>query len=385
MSKPWQLTKLGDVLEPAAREEIVDAAKEYRLLGVRLDGNGPFIREKVLGSQISAIKLFRVETGDFIYSRLFAGRGAFGVIGAELDGCYVSGEFPTFLPVQGKVDVHFLKFWFKLPPVIRLVDENCSGSTPLTRNRFKEQYFLALEIPLPSISEQRRVVARIEELNAQIHEARYLRNQITEDVDSLGISHHMQLAGNRKCRLGEIISLDEDVVPILPEDLYPQVGVKSFGAGLFSKPAISGTETRYRHFNRLFEGAIVLSQVKGWEGAIAVCPSNLAGYFVSPEYRTFRCIQNEARSVYMAAIVRTKWFWSRLSDATRGVGARRERTRPEQFVNVELPMPDYQSQIFGELTLTKLYELKRLQAETAAELDAMLPAILNRAFKGELC
>ncbi len=28
--------------------------------------------------------------------------------------------------------------------------------------------------------------------------------------------------------------------------------------------------------------------------------------------------------------------------------------------------------------------LKRLQAETAAELDALLPAILDRAFKGEL-
>jgi type I restriction enzyme, S subunit len=28
--------------------------------------------------------------------------------------------------------------------------------------------------------------------------------------------------------------------------------------------------------------------------------------------------------------------------------------------------------------------LKRLQAETAAELDALLSAILNRAFKGEL-
>ena len=28
--------------------------------------------------------------------------------------------------------------------------------------------------------------------------------------------------------------------------------------------------------------------------------------------------------------------------------------------------------------------LKRLQAETAAKLDALLPAILDRAFKGEL-
>jgi hypothetical protein len=28
--------------------------------------------------------------------------------------------------------------------------------------------------------------------------------------------------------------------------------------------------------------------------------------------------------------------------------------------------------------------LKQLQAETAAELDALLPALLDRAFKGEL-
>jgi hypothetical protein len=28
--------------------------------------------------------------------------------------------------------------------------------------------------------------------------------------------------------------------------------------------------------------------------------------------------------------------------------------------------------------------LKRVQAETAAELDALLPAILDKAFKGEL-
>jgi type I restriction enzyme S subunit len=32
----------------------------------------------------------------------------------------------------------------------------------------------------------------------------------------------------------------------------------------------------------------------------------------------------------------------------------------------------------------KVDALKRLQAETAAELDAMLPSILDQAFKGEL-
>ena len=36
------------------------------------------------------------------------------------------------------------------------------------------------------------------------------------------------------------------------------------------------------------------------------------------------------------------------------------------------------------LIVAELEMLKRLQAETAAELDALLPALLDRAFKGEL-
>jgi len=35
-------------------------------------------------------------------------------------------------------------------------------------------------------------------------------------------------------------------------------------------------------------------------------------------------------------------------------------------------------------TLPGLNALKRLQAETATELDALLPSILDKAFKGEL-
>ena len=34
--------------------------------------------------------------------------------------------------------------------------------------------------------------------------------------------------------------------------------------------------------------------------------------------------------------------------------------------------------------LAEVDALKRLQAETAAELNALLPAILDKAFKGEL-
>lgn len=107
----------------------------------------------------------------------------------------VSGEFPTFRPVAGRLDIEFLRLWFRLPTVIATVDADCSGSTPLTRNRFKEHFFLALEIPLPPLAEQRRLVAAIEKLSAQIHEASTLRLQATEEVEALVLSalKHLRL------------------------------------------------------------------------------------------------------------------------------------------------------------------------------------------------
>jgi type I restriction enzyme S subunit len=124
----------------------------------------------------------------------------------------------------------------------------------------------------------------------------------------------------------------------------------------------------------------VLSQVKGWEGAIARCPAELADWFVSPEYRTFRCKPGQANSDYMGEIVRTEWFWQQLQDATRGVGARRERTRPEQFLNIELILPTLSDQLRIVEVLQRQAPLKAKHAAIRQANAALLPATLERLF-----
>jgi type I restriction enzyme, S subunit len=128
----------------------------------------------------------------------------------------------------------------------------------------------------------------------------------------------------------------------------------------------------------------VLSQVKGWEGAVGMCGIKLVGWFVSPEYRTFRCIPSEARPDYLTALVHNEWFWGRLKGVTRGVGARRERTRPEQFLNLQIPMPDVAQQKAGERIFAEVRALKELQSETIIEVGALTLSILDKAFRGEL-
>jgi type I restriction enzyme, S subunit len=393
MSKTWPTVRLGEVLTPTARAEGVDASKEYRLLGIRLEGQGPFLRETLMGTQTSATKLFRVATGDFIYSRLFACRGAFGVISKELDGCFVSGEFPTFVPVSGKVDVEFLKYWFRLPNVIAMVDADCSGSTPLTRNRFKENFFLALEIPLPALAEQRRVVARIEELAAQIHEARTLRHQGTEEAEKMPVAmaHRADLnkaakerAGWKRKRLSDVIQFVDDSHKVQPDQSYPNLGIYSFGRGLFHKPPIDGLATSATALRRVKAGQFIYSRLFAFEGAYGRVTPEFDGAFVSQEYPTFDCDAKHVRSEFLAAYFKPKHLWKAIAAGSKGLGDRRQRVQPAQVLSHEIWLPPIAWQNRLAEVQAEVDALKRLQAETAAEMDALLPAILDRAFKGEL-
>ena len=239
---------------------------------------------------------------------------------------------------------------------------------------------VGVKIPLPPLAKQQALVARLDTLTEKTQQVEAHLDAVERDSAALFLSLHHKLANGRKVRMGDAMDLWEMTEPVVPADMYPQVGVRGFGGGLFAKAALSGTETGYKSFNRLYTGAIVLSQVKGWEGAIARCPPELDGWFVSPEYRTFRCNAEQASNEYLGELVRTEWFWTQLQAATQGVGARRERTRPERFLNVEIPMPTLADQQKIAKILKQLSPLKARHTAIRQANAALLPATLERVF-----
>jgi type I restriction enzyme S subunit len=377
------MVPLGEVLREVSEAHRVDADKDYPNFGIYSFGRGLFRKAPISGTTTSARSLFRARRSQFIYSRLFAFEGAYGVVSDEFDGSFVSNEYPMFETDATRLVPEYLTAYFRRPAVWEEVAKGAVGMGD-RRRRVQPEHLLRHPIPLPPLPEQRRIVAKLDQLSAKVEEARALVQHAQRAAQSFVAAYHSSLAGNRVVRLGQLLDLSENAIPVSPTTPYPQVGVRSFGAGLFPKTAIQGTDTTYRIFNRLYTGAVVLSQVKGWEGAISVCPAELDGWYVSPEYRTFRCRPGEAEAEYVRPIVSTEWFWSRLQHATRGVGARRERTRPEQFLDLEVPWPELQQQRMAIPALTLMERSKPLHAHSAAELDALMPATLDRAFKGEL-
>lgn len=395
MSKAWPLVALGEVLEQVSRAERVEPAKEYRLLGVRLEGEGPFLREAKLGSQTSANQLFQVQEGDFIYSRLFAWRGAFGVIGTELDGCYVSNEFPTFRPVPEKIDVKFLRYWFRLPTTITAVEADCTGSTPLTRNRFKEQFFRSLKIPLPPLAEQRRIVARIEELAAKIEEARGLRSQCQSELKILKPALSGQFIATNNVTRIEMVAAVIDPNPSHRYPIYSNDGVPIISTVDFKGtdaittvtakkvPLDFYVETLGKH--GVGEKDVIFSR-KGKIGYARLHPDGQLAMTHT------LCVIKPNRDIllprYLLHYVRSREFLNYLEEnmnpntgvPTLGLNVIR---------NAPIVLPSLQEQerfiAYMDDLQSKLDVIHRLHAGTAAELDAMLPSILDKAFKGELC
>ena len=130
--------------------------------------------------------------------------------------------------------------------------EACKAASEGTTNRvrLKEGRFLQIEVRLPPLAEQRRIVAKIEAAGGKIEEARGLRAASTQLLSRLVTSQHLKLSSNTPIALHDFLELHEERVVVAPGESYPQVGVKAFGQGLFPKGATAASDTTYKAFNR---------------------------------------------------------------------------------------------------------------------------------------
>jgi type I restriction enzyme S subunit len=161
---------LGEIMTPAIDPHRVDPEAAYPNIGIYSFGRGIFRKAPIVGSTSSASTLYRVRAGQFIYSRLFAFEGAYGIVPAEADGAFVSNEFPTFDIDQRRADPDYLGWLFRVPAVWRALAEKSVGMGD-RRKRVKPETVLAHRIALPPIQEQLRLAAQIDRMAVLVDEA----------------------------------------------------------------------------------------------------------------------------------------------------------------------------------------------------------------------
>jgi type I restriction enzyme S subunit len=336
--------------------------------------------------------MHRLHKDDFVLSQLKGWEGALTKVSSSYDGWFLSPQFCTFRAIADRLNIAYLDWYCKQSKVWDEL-KNTARGMGARRDSVSPERFLSLIIPLPPLSEQRRIVARIEELAAKINEARVYRQKAAEEADRLlaSMAHRHDLNEDRKAaqgwrivQLGDVIKHVDDSYRVQTDSSFPNLGIYSFGRGLFRKPPIDGALTSATSLRRVRKGQFIYSRLFAFEGAYGFVDDEFDGYFVSNEYPTFECDSKEVRVEFVAAYFKSPFVWKDVAAGSKGLGDRRQRVQPDQILSYDVWLPPMEWQNRIARIQAQVDPLKKFQAETAPELDAMLPSILDMAFKGEL-
>lgn len=129
---------------------------EYKRVTIKTKNGGISLRDICKGRDIGTKKQYRVKKGQFLLSKIDARNGAFGIVPDEADDAIITSNFWTYDINEEVINPQYLNLLVSLPEFIDICDRASSGST--NRKYLDEDKFLKVEIPLPPIDMQEKIV-----------------------------------------------------------------------------------------------------------------------------------------------------------------------------------------------------------------------------------
>ncbi len=375
MTVSW--SPAGRVLELQRRSVEVLTDQEYHEIGVRSFGKGLFQKEPTSGASLGDKRVFCVRTGDLVISNVFAWEGAVAVAGPEHDGMIGSHRFMTWTS-RGDVDVSYLRHYFLSDPGLGNLRRASPGSAGRNRT-LSIAAFEAIKVPLPSLTEQRRIADHLTDLGAMSDVARTATDRLKATSHSI-FDRLVLVPDHSKYPLGDVVQLARESVDVVPDRSYKTLGLKNRGRGLFERAEFTGGETKYPRLFAVRSGQLVYSKLFGWEGSVAIVPDRFDGRFVSPEFPTFDVDAEHILPDYLEHLAQHQAFTSQLASSTTGMGQRRQRVNIDDFLNIDVPVPSVLEQQSIVRQLDQVRHLDLLMRNRARLADALLPAARNEIF-----
>lgn len=395
MTATWNSIPLGHILTRSTRAITLEPNASYREVKVRMNGKGVVERRVVRGSEIASDSRFVVRAGQFIISRIDARHGASGLVPEELDGAVVTNDFPVFDVKEDRLDPQFFGWMTKTASFVELCRLASEGTT--NRVRLVEQRFMSLPIALPLLNEQRRIVAQIEALANKSREAVRLRQLASSELQAFERSasrHVFEQLHEQPVPLESVCAAIIDNLHSTPDysgaGLVPCIRSPDVGFGTLDLAKARKTSEQ-EYARRTVRGEprpddIVLVREGGGTGKCALVASGQR-FSLGQRVMMLRPDTRKVRPKFflhqlLSPVIREDHI-QELSKGSASPHLNIGALRRFPFI---LPSLTTQDAIVRELDdlQDKVCAVKQIQADAAAELNAMLPAILDKAFRGEL-
>lgn len=379
--------KLGDVIEPAGSR----AGKESRLPVYSVTKHAGFVpsleyfTKQVFSRDTSAYKV--VNPGDFAYATIHLDEGAIGI---APESALISPMYTIFRTRSTVVCSQYLIRFLKSPRALQAYDSMGNGAIH-RRRAISFKALSDLKVPLPSLAEQRRLAAILDQADA----IRTKRRQQLDHLDSLtqAIFHEMFPDGSdQTCmtlgELGPIISSGKNLVgqPTQSHPCNRIIKTSAVTSGEFidteSKPLPADysppTANQIRSGDVLFTRASGTASLLGASCLVGTTPSNL--YLPDKVWRIK--IPNVPAEATLQ-LLRSHRLRTHLMNNRSGAAGVFNVSR-KTLLNA--PIPRFDPADLSEFsTQARRVSGTRERAATAlAADDALFASLQSRAFRGEL-
>jgi type I restriction enzyme S subunit len=330
--------------------------------------------------------------GDLVFNNVFAWEGAVAVASEVETATIGSHRFVTYTIKDDRADPRFLQLFFRTESgrdILRRVSPGSAGrNRTLNLKRFAEQ-----QLHLPSLPEQLRIVTKVKEIEAKVDEAS-------------GLREHVQRSSNILWKVTAC-----SAIRALPEEHWRALSdvVEISGGGTPSKdnpafwngtiPWISPKDMKQREIDRS-EDYITEAGLNGSSATlkspgvvlIVIRGMILIHTFPSAVLRVSATINQDMKALsprpgllpeYLCVVL-----WALNDDILEmvdrsGHDTRKLVTPKLQAFRIPVPTLSEQRRIVTYLDdlQAKVDSLKALQTQSSAELDALVPSILDKAFK----
>jgi type I restriction enzyme, S subunit len=395
VSNAWPVAPLRDVLVQDREYVTALEPREYPKLSVKLYGKGVTLDSPADATQLKMQRHQFAKAGQVILSEIWGKKGAIGFVPPEGEGALCTSHFFLFDLLRDKLDPGWLAAIFRADYLAEQLGASAFGTTGYAAVRPKD--LLAASIPLPSLPEQRRIVAKVKELAANIGEARGLRRRAIDEntaLEKASVDHiyHEQLKECGPTALAEVcISLTDGdhLTPTFSEQGVPFIFVGNVSTGkLHFRDCKSVAEDYFRALSDLRKpcrGDVLYSAVGATLGIPVVVDSD-AEFCFQRHIAILKPDRTKVLSDYMRHMLRSATVFDKAWQSTTGTAQPTIPLRAIRALEIPVPALSEQRRIVAYLDdlQARMDCLKALQTQTHAELDALLPSILDKAFKGEL-
>jgi type I restriction enzyme S subunit len=377
----WRWVRLGDVARIFSGSPAPQDKRYFE------EGSMPFVRvqdlgrygittnltetsDKVNGEAVKELRLVKANKGTILFPKSGAAilTNSRAILGED---AYIVSHLAAVEPFHDVLETLWAFYWLCTVDMGRYIDNPAYPSLRLSKIR-------ELLIPLPPLEEQRRIVARVEELMSRIREAKRLRQEAKEEAERLWQSILSETfpkpgtelpEGWRWVRLGEVFRLKNGKF-IRAGELKSEGKVPVYGSnGLLGFTAIP----------LLMEGRTIVIGRVGACGAVNVvnapCWISDNAMFVAEWFI-------ECDIEYIALALHNIDFSSFVKKGAQ------PSISQEVVYNAPIPLPPLEEQrrlvAYLQDVQEKIRALKEAQAQTEAELKRLEQAILDKAFRGEL-